>query len=50
MPLYSIWFQVNKFYLFGLRWEDTNIDVNLIKRIDTIIKDTINFFRVLREL
>jgi hypothetical protein len=48
MPLYSIWFQVNKFsYLSGLRWEDTNIDVNLIKRMNTIIKDTINFFRVL---
>jgi outer membrane receptor protein involved in Fe transport len=27
---HTIWFQ-NKFsYLFGLRWEDTNIDVNLL--------------------
>jgi hypothetical protein len=41
-------FKVSKIsYLFGLRWEDTNIDINLLAVIISIIKDTTTFFQVL---
>jgi outer membrane receptor protein involved in Fe transport len=38
-------FKVNKIsYLFGLRWEDTNIDINLLKTNDFNNKKYNNFF------
>ena len=44
--LYSSYgFKVNKFsYLFGLRWEDTNIQVNLLETNDYNTKKYNNFF------
>ncbi|HSN48163.1 MAG TPA: TonB-dependent receptor [Flavobacterium sp.] len=44
--LYSSYgFKVNKFsYLFGLRWEDTNIEVNLLDSNDFNTKKYNNFF------
>jgi hypothetical protein len=48
MPYTQYGFKVNKFsYLFGLRWEDTNIDVNLIKTNEYNNKRYNKFFRVL---
>lgn len=41
----SYGFKVNKFsYLFGLRWEDTNIEVNLLDNNDFNSKKYNNFF------
>jgi outer membrane receptor for ferrienterochelin and colicins len=41
----SYGFKVNKFsYLFGLRWEDTNIEVNLLDNNDFNTKKYNNFF------
>ena len=41
----SYGFKVNKFsYLFGLRWEDTNIEVNLLDNSDFNTKKYNNFF------
>jgi len=41
----SYGFKVNKFsYLFGLRWEDTNIEVNLLDTNDFNTKKYNNFF------
>ncbi|MBC7845697.1 MAG: TonB-dependent receptor [Flavobacterium sp.] len=41
----SYGFKVNKFsYLFGLRWEDTNIEVNLLETNDFNTKKYNNFF------
>jgi hypothetical protein len=43
--LYTQYFKVNKFsYLFGLRWEDTNIDVNLLVHKNTNNKKYNKFF------
>jgi hypothetical protein len=44
-------FKVNKFsYLFGLRWEDTNIDVNLLGTQEFNNKKYNKFSQVLLQL
>jgi hypothetical protein len=44
MPFTQYGFKVNFSYLFGLRWEDTNIDVNLWVHKNTNNKKYNKFF------